>query len=482
MATNLKTSYGNYLERNCTVSITLDKRTSRKEVKMYPLSIRFTISRQRYYHHLGGSYSVIEFSEICNAQSSRSPKFEIKRQWNNILSEYGELLKNIDIGHELSLEIIKNAITGNGYDSKVSFLTVWEQIIQTKKDSGQFSTGESYECALKSFRKIMGDDAVTGFRINKELLEKWNDGMKNGVRKGKKLVGKISDTTRGIYLRVCRVVWNECVKRGYIVNAVYPFSNKRDNDLISIPKSATRKAEFLDVDKMTQLYDLFMEKDYPESWPCDVTPNVNYSLGLFLVQYLCNGFNLADEAELVYDDYYYSTGGRAFRFNRQKTAGRSEDGSEVIIPIIEPLQNILHEIAAQPAKGVRVFPDILKDATTAEEKRRRICQENQNVRKRLHIICKDVFSWEERISGTWARHSFATNLRNAGVDMQYISESMGHSTQKSVTQLYLASYPLDRQFEYNSRLLHLEDEPTIDDIKNMSKEQMQNLLIKMMSK
>ena len=76
---------------------------------------------------------------------------------------------------------------------------------------------------------------------------------------------------------------------------------------------------------------------------------------------------------------------------------------------------------------------------------------------------------------------FATNLRNAGVDMQYISESMGHSTQKTVTLLYLSSYPLNKQFEYNRRLLRLEDEPTIDDIPNMTKEQMQALLIKMMS-
>lgn len=62
--------------------------------------------------------------------------------------------------------------------------------------------------------------------------------------------------------------------------------------------------------------------------------------------------------------------------------------------------------------------------------------------------------------------------------MQYISESMGHSTQKTVTQLYLASYSLHKQFEYNKRLLRLEDEPTIDDIPNMTKEQIQALLIK----
>lgn len=481
MTSNLKTSYGNYIERNCTVSITLDKRTSRKDVKVYPLSVRFTISRKRWYHHVGGSYSEKDFSEICNVQTSRSPKFEIKRQWISILGEYSDMLARLNVGHELSLELIRNAITGNGLVSNVNFLTAWQEVIDNLKKEDRYGTAESYQCGLNSFKKILGEDNIKGFKIDKELLSEWNEGMLNGVKRGRKRIGKISDTTRGIYLRVCRVIWNECIRRGYMLNVEYPFSNKRGRDTISIPRGATRKGEFLNVDKMTQLYDLFMEKDYPEQWPCDVTPNVHFSLGLFLAQYLCNGFNLADEAFLTYDDYYYSTGGKAFRFKRKKTTERSEDGAEVIIPIIEPLQNIINDIGAKPGKGALVFPEILKGAETTEEKHRRIQQENQNVRKRLHMICKDIFGWEERISGTWARHSFATNLRNAGVDMQYISESMGHSTQKTVTQLYLSSYPLNKQFEYNRRLLRLEDEPTIDDIPNMTKEQMQALLIKMMS-
>ncbi len=64
MTSNLKTSYGNHIERNCTVSITLDKRTSRKDVKVHPLSICFTINHKRWYHHVGGSYSEKNFSEI----------------------------------------------------------------------------------------------------------------------------------------------------------------------------------------------------------------------------------------------------------------------------------------------------------------------------------------------------------------------------------------------------------------------------------
>ena len=69
-----------------------------------------------------------------------------------------------------------------------------------------------------------------------EQTEERGEGMKNGVKdKDGQLVGKLSDTTRGIYLRSCRVVWNECVKNGYLVNQEYPFSNIRKKDLVAIP-------------------------------------------------------------------------------------------------------------------------------------------------------------------------------------------------------------------------------------------------------
>lgn len=78
---------------------------------------------------------------------------------------------------------------------------------------------------------------------------------------------------------------------------------------------------------------------------------------------------------------------------------------------------------------------------------------------RVIKICHEVLHWDESIrpSGTWCRHSFATNLRNAGVEMEYISESMGHSSGgHAITQVYLDSYPLEKQMEYNSKLLNVE--------------------------
>ena len=62
---------------------------------------------------------------------------------------------------------------------------------------------------------------------------------------------------------------------------------------------------------------------------------------------------------------------------------------------------------------------------------------------------------EERPTPTWCRHSYATNLRDAGVSTEYISTMMGHTiTSGSATTLnYLSRYNMVTMMENNSKLL-----------------------------
>lgn len=484
-------------ERNCNASLVLDTRTNRKNANEYPLAIRFTVDRKIFYHSVGSSYSEKRFSDICNASKSNSENYRIQKEWKDTyIPKFKALLENLNKGGFLTFEMVRSAImTGKSditnHTKDNSFFEIWDTIIHELKtnDNGiRFTTSESYECALKSFKKILGENSITGFNISAAEIQKWKEGMHNGIKdKDGKIIGKISDTTAGIYLRACRAVWNRCLREGYLKDVPYPFSNKKEKGLVSIPKSAKRRQNYLNVGQMTELYRQFESKEYPTHWPEEYRQKAHYSLGLFLAQYLCNGFNLADAGRLTYDAYYYQNQGKAFRFNRKKTAGRSQDGSEVIIPIIEPLRYILDEIAAKPNRDGFVFPDILKGSTSEEERRKHTSQENSNIKDRVRKICLEVLHWDESISpsGTWCRHSFATNLRNAGVELDYISESMGHAvTDHSITQIYIEHYPLEKQMEYNSKLLNLTSQTTkrdelIAQLSSLSIEELNLLLSKM---
>lgn len=61
---------------------------------------------------------------------------------------------------------------------------------------------------------------------------------------------------------------------------------------------------------------------------------------------------------------------------------------------------------------------------------------------------------------------------------------MGHSTGHSITDLYIANYPLERQFEYNNKLLNLgnEAELTLDKISKMSGREAKELLMQLLLK
>ena len=431
-----------FKERNCSVSIVLDSRTRRKNAYEFPLSLRFTIDRKFFYFTVGSSYTEKKFSDICNATKCKSENYKLQKEWKDtFVPKYKEVLSNLNKGGILTFEMVRQRIMGEDValsekeiTMSQSFISIWEQVIKGfKTDDGgaRFTTAESYECALKSFKKILGTNTIKGFCISAAEIQKWKEGMHNGVKdENGAIAGKISDTTAGIYLRCCRAVWNKCVHEGYLKDIPYPFSNKKEKGLVSIPKSAKRKQSFLNVSQMTELYNLFVSKKYPEHWPEEYVKRAHYSLGLFLAQYLCNGFNMADAGRLTYDNYYYQTDGKAFRFNRKKTSRRSAD----------------------------VFPNILKGAETEELRRKYTMQENSNVKDRVIKICHEVLHWDKSIcpSGTWCRHSFATNLHNAGVDMDYISESMGHSSSDhAITQIYIEHYPLEIQMENNSKLLNL---------------------------
>lgn len=468
---------------NCTVSLTLDTRY-KDELGKYHASIRFTVNGERYYFHLGYKYTAEEFDAIGKADGrgrsgSQSQNFTDRTRLVEVYNQYVDLVRDMsNKGTLKSIDNIRVVLTGristygandeNANPYANTFVGLWNEIISQKKAS----TAETYRNARDCFVKSGVYSAKDGYNVDVDMIKAWIAYMKEM---------RYTQTTIGFYLRAIRVVFKACISNGYMREKDYPFSAS-DPSKVKIPSGSSRKAEFLTVDQMTELYEFFIDGEIPEEYK--LPELMKQSLGLLLAQYLCNGCNLYDLALLRYDDYFDLSEHKALRFFRHKTKDHSESGSEVIIPIIPPLQKILDEIAAPVKRGALVFPFLLGENLDPDSKKARdkIHQENHNVADRMKKIAK-IMDWEVEASSTYARHSFATNLSRAKVPMDYISFAMGHSlgNKGQITKRYISPYPIEEQMQYNSYLLNLPELKALRQ-KDMTKEELVEMVKATMTK
>ena len=421
---------------NCFLRVTLNTRLGRKRGRIAnPVCISFYLkgTNKTLYEVLPYKMSEGDYLEMCrstgkgrNALSENSP-YAIKKQILKAFEETAKRLRVYAKHNQLTIDSVQSFL-GARVEGTAYFDDFWRQFNETKP----VGTKNAYEGARKSFLKHVGQ--INRTYLTAEDIRIWEQGMADAG---------ISKTSVGMYLRACRAAWNEAVRKGR--------ASKEDNPFGKIPQGASRKREWLDTSKMTELYDIFINKRYPKSWTDAMTVSVHWATGLFLFQYLANGCNLADVAKLKYNEDYFSAKGRILTFVRQKTEERSN--MEVVIPVIEPLRKLMTELCSTPELGQYLFPNILRGETAAERIPKKVAQANKDVREGLRCLT-DYLGWSMRPSGTWARHSFATNLTHAGVPDRYISEAMGHA-EGGVTSKYIDLYPLAKQFEYNGKLLNL---------------------------
>ena len=468
---------------NCNIALTLDTRY-RSDEDRYHASIRFTVNGERYYFHLGYKFTSEEWAAINKSDGrgrggNQSQNYVDKTKLVDLYNQYVDLVRDMsNKGTLKSIDNIRAVITGRistygdvedaAQPYTNTFIGLWNEVIAQKKAS----TAESYRNARDCFIKSGVYNARHGYNVDVDMVKAWVAYMKEM---------RYTQTTIGIYLRAIRVVFKACISNGYMREKDYPFS-ATDSTKIKIPSGSSRKAEFLTVDQMTELYDFYLNGDIPQGYKHP--EQMKQSLGMFLAQYLCNGCNLYDLALVRYDDYFDISEHKALRFFRHKTKDHSESGSEVIIPIIPPLKKLLDDLAAPVKKGALLFPFLLGEDVDPDSKKARdkIHQENHNVADRIKKIAK-ILGWEIEPSSTFARHSFATNMNRAKVPMDYIGFAMGHSVgnRGQITKRYISPYPIEEQMQYNSYLLDLPELKALRQ-KDFSKEELVAMVKESMTK
>ena len=204
MAMKLNTTYKTARDGGCTYALILDKRHPKKDKDTFPVAMRYTIDRKSWYSYVAGEFTEEDFDRICtlSAKAVRSELYDKKVEFDQLFEEQIAMIERL--GNNLTLERIKSTVTGVDITKDSSFIGVWEDIIHhliTDNDGDRCTTGYSYQHALNSFRRIMWNKPIVGFKIGKEEIECWSEGMKHGVKDAEgNTIGKIKDATRGIYL------------------------------------------------------------------------------------------------------------------------------------------------------------------------------------------------------------------------------------------------------------------------------------------
>ena len=268
---------------NCTIALTLDTRY-RDEDGKYHASIRFTVNGSRYFFHLGYKYSVEEFDSICKSDGrgrggNQNQNYIEKTHLLETYSQYVGLVRDMyNKGTLKSVDNIRSVITGriSTYgDSKESsepyansFIGLWNEVISQKKAS----TAETYRNARDCFIKSGVYNAKDGYNVGVDKIQAWIAYMKKM---------KYTQTTIGFYLRAIRVVFKACISNGYMLEKDYPFSAS-DPLKVKIPSGSSRKADFLTIDQITELYEFYVNGEIPQKYKHP--DEMKQSLGMFLAR------------------------------------------------------------------------------------------------------------------------------------------------------------------------------------------------------
>ena len=452
MKTTSIPTYKRAKEGKVLLVMTLDHRNGTE--KTMPVCVRVAIGTlRRYFLMPDERYTLEEFTSIINVGNRKQgPK---RKEFDDFFEKAKKEVKGLIGDTSLSPTDFMEQLRTNMNGLKEVDMTrgktiydVWQTLLNELAEEGRLGTHKSYLNSLNKFKAEMGEK-MPNSSINQQLVDRWVAKMQK-PKEGKPM----STTTIGIYLRAFRVV----VRRAVSMGVIPPDKLDMFKGVKEMNRKSSRKDWYLNVEKMTLLYEFFEKgeaKDQKgnEAFAPDYKKRAFRSLGLFLFSYLANGANMADIAKLRYDDFYYNHGQKAMRFVRQKTM-RETDGMEVIFPVLPQMQVILDRIALKPQRGAQVF-DIIEEGMSEVRIMEIVSCENSNINDRMAVIAR-FLGMEERPTPTWCRHSYATNLRDAGVSTEFISTMMGHTiTSGSATTLnYLSRYDMATMVENNSKLLN----------------------------
>jgi integrase len=392
--------YANFLVMLVTSNICLDRRRVLKDGR-YPVKLRVTFLQKQKYYPTGINLTETEFRMVM----AKNPRGRIYDYRTRLDQKLISLREHIEKMHQFSFTQLDRLMKGAS-KSALNIIPFFDEVIMTCEEAGRVRTASLYDLAKKSFQQFR---SVIGFYdITPEWLKDYENWMHS---RG------LSPTTVGIYLRNLRAIYNKAIAEGIVLDtSLYPFRK----NLYKIPtgrniKKALTKEDVLKIAHFSDFKSI-AEKKYRDMW---------------LFSYLCNGMNPNDICRLRWRDI----DGDLIRFYRHKTKNTSVDN----LPITVYLRNESKEIIQKWGNpGASFLFGIINESMTEKEKVVAIMQYCKMVNKYIKRIAVRI-GIKKKITNYTARHTFSQVMKNSGQSIEYISESLGHTTILT-TRSYLSSF------------------------------------------
>lgn len=294
--------------------------------------------------------------------------------------------------------------------SKLQLKTIREfytQLIKEFEEAEQVGNRLIYKNSFNSLKAYTNNKLDIYFSdIDVEWLkmyEKWQR------KRGNK------ETTISLQFRTLRSAYNKAIDAKAANKKYYPF----DDYKVSKFNTKTRKRAITKEEVMKII----------TTETINATELRVLTRDVFTFAYLSGGISFVDMANLTSNNIYR---GR-LRYTRQKTH------QDINIKLCEQAKEIIEKYAYHRKKATYLFPILnVLSHKTAMQKQNRVHKVLAQINGELKVLASEL-EIEADMTTYVARHSFASVLKNSGVNVSLISEMLGHTDLKT-TQIYLDSF------------------------------------------
>ena len=388
-----------------------DARNSQGEV---PLIIRFTHRRQTKTISTGIVVDPSVWDEKSQRLTDHSPQYrEMQLRLDSLLNEYHKKIRRlealeIDVNFETLFEPVQKRIhcTVDNYFGRT---------IERMESVDQYGTASKYRITRSLLRRfhpqeLRFEDITLPFLRDFELFLRQKGNQDNSI------ATKFS---------VLRAVYNRASEEKIFSSEDNPFSRFKLGRLwTSTRKRAISK---MDIHRLMAL---------------DLSDRAEFARDIFLFSYFMAGINFCDIAGLRHSNIR----------NGRLVYARHKTRKEMNCRINTEAETIIEKYANTRITDNYIFPVLNPTVHKTERQRKdRIKKVLKSVNGELRKIGNElglVFPLTTYV----ARHSYASVLKHAGVDVSLISESLGHAD-LTTTQIYLDSFGNDRIDEAMTHLV-----------------------------